>query len=67
MKLALIGQVVSEKKMFENNGPIHVYSPRARADNPWGSNCFFFQKCNSYVNLVICCKIIIWKTQGVLQ
>ena len=24
MKLALIGQAVSEKKMFENNGYIHV-------------------------------------------
>ena len=31
--LALIGQVVSEK-MFENNGYIHVYSPRTGADNP---------------------------------
>ena len=24
--MALIGQVVSEKKMFENNGHIHVFS-----------------------------------------
>ena len=29
----LIGQAVSEKKMFENNGHIHVFSPRAGADN----------------------------------
>ena len=34
------GQVVSEKKMFENNGHIHVYSPWAGADNPLES--FFF-------------------------
>ena len=33
-------QAVSEKKMFENNCHIHVYSPRAGADNPLGSNCF---------------------------
>ena len=37
--LGLIGQVVSEKKMFENNGHIHVFSPGA--DNPLG--LFFFQ------------------------
>ena len=55
MKLALIGQVVSEKTMFENNGHIHVYSPVAGAGNPWGQ-IFFFKKYNSYVNLVICCK-----------
>ena len=34
--LALIGQAVSQEKMFENNGHIHVYSPRAGADNPLG-------------------------------
>ena len=28
--LALIGQVVSEEKMFINNGHIHVYSPEAK-------------------------------------
>ena len=33
-KLALIGQLVSEKKMFENNGYTHVYNPRTGADNP---------------------------------
>ena len=35
--LALIGQVVSEKNMFENNGYIQVYSPGGGADNPLGS------------------------------
>ena len=34
--MALIGQVVLEKKIFENGGHIHVYSPGAGADNPWG-------------------------------
>ena len=34
--LALVGQAVSEKKMFENNSHIHVYSPGAGADNPLG-------------------------------
>ena len=34
--LVLIGQVISEKKMFENNGDIHVYSPGAGTDNPLG-------------------------------
>ena len=32
--LALIGQVVSEKKIVEYYGHIHVYSPGAGADNP---------------------------------
>ena len=36
--LVLIGQ--AEKKMFENNGYAHVYSPGAGADNPLGSNIF---------------------------
>ena len=26
--------------MFENNGYVHVYSPRAGADNPWGQIFF---------------------------
>ena len=39
--------------MFENNGHIHVYSPRRGAENPMGS---FFMKYKSSVNLVICCK-----------
>ena len=50
----LAGQLVSEKKAFENNGHKHVYSPGAGADNSLGSN--LFQKGNSSVNLVICCK-----------
>ena len=33
-KLALIGQAISEKKRFENNGHIHVYSPRAGSEAP---------------------------------
>ena len=32
--LALIGQLVSEKMMFENYGYIHIYSPGTGADNP---------------------------------
>ena len=36
---ALSGQLVSEKKMFENNGYIHVYSPGTGADNPLKSFC----------------------------
>ena len=31
--LALIGKAVSEKKMLEINGYIHVYSPRTGTDN----------------------------------
>ena len=38
--LALISHAVSEKKMFENNGHIHVYSPGAGADNHLGSKSF---------------------------
>ena len=45
---ALIGQEVSEKKMFENNGYIHVYSPGAGANNPLGSNFFI----NSIIQLI---------------
>ena len=55
LNLALIGQAVYEKKMFENNGHIHVYSPGAGADNPLAS-IFFKKNIKSSVNLVICCK-----------
>ena len=34
--LALIGHVVSDRKMFENNGHIHVFSPGAGAKQPYG-------------------------------
>ena len=37
--LTLIGQAVSEKKVFENNGHIHAFSPRGRGRQPsypWG-------------------------------
>ena len=37
--MALIGQAVLEKSL-ENVGHIHVYSPRAGADNPIGVNYF---------------------------
>ena len=40
--------------MFENNGHIHVFSPRAGADNP--PELIVFHKNNYSVNLVICCK-----------
>ena len=36
----LIDHAVSEGKIFENNGHVHVYSPRAGADNPLGSKSF---------------------------
>ena len=35
----MIGLAVLEKKMFENNGHIHVYNPGAGTDNPIGSIC----------------------------
>ena len=34
MKFGIDWPMVSEKKMFENNGHIHVYSPRTGADKP---------------------------------
>ena len=40
MKFTLICQAVSEKKMFENNDHIHVYSPGVGTDNPLGSIVF---------------------------
>ena len=52
----LIGQAVSERKVFENNCYVHVYSPWAGADNSLGSN--LLQKHKFSVNLVICCKFI---------
>ena len=52
--LYLIGQAVSDKKMFENNGHIHAYSPEAGTDNSLGSK--LFHKHKSSINLVICCK-----------
>ena len=33
----LIGQAVSEKRIFEYSGYIHVYCPRVGADQPLGS------------------------------
>ena len=33
MKFGIDWPLVSEKKMFENNGYIHVYSPDTGADN----------------------------------
>ena len=39
IKLALIGQAVSEK-MFKNNSHVHVYSPMAEADSTLGSKSF---------------------------
>ena len=40
IKLALIRQEVSEEKMFEYYGDIHVYCPGVGADEPRGSNFF---------------------------
>ena len=42
MKFGIDWPSVSEKKMFENNGYIHVYSPGAGTDNSLWS--FFFHK-----------------------
>ena len=51
--LALIGHVVSEIKIFEYNGYVHVYSPLAGADKPLGSILFSkYYKCS--VTLAIC-------------
>ena len=38
--MALIGQAVSEEKMFEYYGDIHVYCPGVGAYEPLGSNFF---------------------------
>ena len=53
--LALIGHAVSEEK-FEDNGHIHVYSPKTGVDNPLESN--FYHKYKPLVNLIICCKFL---------
>ena len=42
--------------MFENNGHINVYSPRAGADTPLGSK--LFHKLNFTINLAISCKFV---------
>ena len=44
---ALIGLVVSEKKMFKYKGHVYVYSHRAREDNPLGY--LFVQKYKSFL------------------
>ena len=49
--LALIGQAVSEKKIFEYHGYIHVYCPRVGADQPLRSK--YFQNHTSSVDLSI--------------
>ena len=46
---------VSERKMFENNGHVHVFSSRVGADNVIGSNVLQTHKS---VNLVMCCKFL---------
>ena len=48
---ALIGQAVSEKKMYEYYGHTHVYSPGAGTDNPLGPKYFYKHK--SSVHLLI--------------
>ena len=40
INLALIGEAVSEKKLFEYYGHIHVYSLEAEADNLLGINFY---------------------------
>ena len=50
--MALTGQAVSEKKLFEYYGHIHVYSPREGADNPLGQKYFHKHTCTSSVHLL---------------
>ena len=45
---------VSEEKMFQYYGHIHVYSPEAGADNPLGQK--YFLKHKSSVHLLISSK-----------
>ena len=52
--LALIGHIVSEKKLFEYYGHIHVYSPREGTDKPLGAK--YFHKHKSSVHLLISSK-----------
>ena len=40
LNMALINQAVSEKKMFEYYGNIHLFCPEVGADEPLGSNVF---------------------------
>ena len=47
--MALIGQAVSENKMFEYYGHTHVYSPGAGADNPLGRKYFHKHKSSVYL------------------
>ena len=51
MKFGFDWQAVSEKKMFEYYDHIHVYSPRAGADNPMSPK--YFHKHKSSVHLLI--------------
>ena len=55
IKFDLNGQAVSEKKIFEFYGHIHVYSPGERADNPLGPK--YFHKHKSSIHLLILSKI----------
>ena len=48
--LAVICQVVSEKKMFEYHGHIHVHSPKAGADKPLGTKCFHKHKSSVHLH-----------------
>ena len=48
MKFGIDWQAVSEKKMFENNSYVHVYSPGAGGDNPLGQIFFI----NSIIQLI---------------
>ena len=45
-----------EKKIFENNDHMHVYTLGTGADNPLGSE--FSYKHKPVVILVICCKFV---------
>ena len=51
--MGLIGHAVSQKKMFENNGYVHVYSPGAGEDNPWGQ-IFFINSIPASEQLFVC-------------
>ena len=49
-------RAVSEEKIFENNGYVHIYSTGAGADNPLGSICFsltiLFSQYSQYSHLL---------------
>ena len=50
LKFCFDCQAVSEKKIFEYHGHIHVYSPGTETDNPLGPNIILKQKYFAYLH-----------------